>query len=93
MKNFKFAVSFRGISRLGAAFIFLRWSKIAHIAIRVTRLQHTGEGFESIRKFAIGNRFHVTLRIVSPTICKQRLQVKRWKVKAKPEKAKNSILS
>jgi len=32
---------------------------------------------ESIGKFLIGNRFHVTLRIISPEICKQCLRVKR----------------
>lgn len=29
---------------------------------------HTGEEFESIQKFGIGNQFNVTLRIVSPTV-------------------------
>jgi len=29
---------------------------------------HTGEEFESISNFLIRNRFHVTLRIISPTI-------------------------
>jgi len=28
---------------------------------------YTGEEFETISNFLIGNRFHVTLRIVSPT--------------------------
>jgi len=32
----RFSTGFRGISRLGSAFIFLRWFKIAHICIQVT---------------------------------------------------------
>jgi len=38
----------------------------------------------------IGNRFTVKLRIISPHICKQCLQVKRWKAKARSEKV-NSL--
>jgi len=34
----KFSVSFRGISPVGSTFIFLRWLKLAHICIQVTRL-------------------------------------------------------
>jgi len=37
------------------------------IYIQVTTL-HTGEVFESISEFLIGNRCHVTLRIFSPTV-------------------------
>jgi len=42
---------------------------------------------ESIGKNLIENRFHVKLRICSPEICKQSLQVKSWKTKVKAEKA------
>jgi len=35
-----------------------------------------GVSKESIRKFLIGNRFHVKLRILSPENCMQSLQVK-----------------
>ena len=75
IKSFKFAVSFQGISRMGSAFSFLRWLKLAHTCIQATRF-HTGEEFESISKFLIGNRFHATLRIVGPTI----LEKKRTKL-------------
>jgi len=33
-----FFIGFRGISRLGSAFIFLRWFKLGHICIQVTSL-------------------------------------------------------
>jgi len=36
-----------------------------------------GDKQGSTGKFLIGNRFRVTLRIVSPKNCKQYLQVKR----------------
>jgi len=49
-KRSRFSVSFRGISRLSSAFIFLRWFKPARICIQVTS-SHTGEKFESISKF------------------------------------------
>jgi len=52
---------------MGSIFIFLRWFKLVHICFQVTGL-HTGEEVESISKVLIGNRFHATLRIVSPTI-------------------------
>jgi len=55
---------FRGISRLGSAFIFLWWFKLAHICIQVTSL-HKWKKQGINHKFLIGNRFHVTLRIVS----------------------------
>jgi len=41
------------------------------------------------RKFIIGSRFHVTLLIVSPYICQQCWQVKRWKAKTRSEKVSN----
>jgi len=47
-----------------------------------------GVSKESISKFLIGNRFHVTLRILSPENCKQSLQVKSWKAEVKKKKNK-----
>jgi len=41
--------------------------KLAHSSIQEAAL-HTGEGFESTSKFLIGNRFHITVCIVSPTV-------------------------
>jgi len=38
MKSSTFSVGWRGISRLGSAFMFLRWFKLAHICIQVTSL-------------------------------------------------------
>jgi len=58
---------FRAIIRLGSAFIFLRWFKPAHVFIQVTSL-HMWNKQGINRKILIGNRFHVTLRIVSPYI-------------------------
>jgi len=60
IKNSKLAGSFRGISRLGSAFIFLQWFKVecaelSHICTQVTGL-HTDEEFESVNKSLIGNR-------------------------------------
>jgi len=50
LKAISLLSSFRGISsRLGSAFIFLRWFKLAYISIQVTSL-HTGEEFELISK-------------------------------------------
>jgi len=46
---------------MGFAFIFLCCFKLAHACIQVTSLL-TGEEFESISTFLLGNRFHVTLR-------------------------------
>ena len=86
IKNFTFAVSFRGISRTGCDFIFLPWFNLAQSYIQVTSL-YTGEEFEWISKFLIGNWFQVTLPIASGTTCKQRLRVKLWKAKARTEKA------
>jgi len=37
--------------------------------------------------FFIGNRFHVTLRVLNSEICKQCLQEKSWKAKARAKKA------
>jgi len=60
-KSSTFSVGFRGISRLGSAFVFLRWFKLAHICIQVTSLNKWNkQGIN--HKFLIGNRFHVTLR-------------------------------
>jgi len=39
----------------------------SHCSIQVTSL-HTGEGFESI-KLSVGNPFHITELIFSPTTC------------------------
>jgi len=69
MKSSTFSVGWRGISRLGSAFMFLRWFKLAHICIQVTSL-HKWKMQGISHKFLIGNPFHVTLRIVSPIICK-----------------------
>jgi len=48
---------------------------------KFTTSLYTGEEFESISKFLIGNWFHVTLRVVSisTTTRKQRIRAKRWK--------------
>ena len=67
-KDQPFSIGFRGISWLGSAFIFLlRWFKFAHICIQVTSL-HKWKTQRINKKILIGNRFHVTLRIVSPII-------------------------
>jgi len=47
LKALKFVASFQGFSRMGSAFIFLWWFKLAHICIQATSL-YTGEEFESI---------------------------------------------
>ena len=67
IKSSTFSIGFRGISQLGSAFIFLRWFKLAHICIQVTSL-HKWKKQGINHKLLIGNRFHVTLRIVSPII-------------------------
>jgi len=68
LKSSRFAVGFRGTSRPSSAFIILQWFKRAQIYVEVNSL-HKDEGFESVSKFfLIGHRFHVTLRIFSPTI-------------------------
>ena len=69
IKTFKcsrFSVRFRGISRLGSAFIFLRWFQFAHMCIQVDSLHRWNK--ESISKCLIWCRFHVILRIDSPRI-------------------------
>ena len=67
IKSSTFSIGFRGISRLGSDFIFLRWFKLAHICIQVTSLNKwKKQGMN--REVLIRNRFHVTLRIVSPVI-------------------------
>jgi len=43
--------------------------RLLHL-MRPMRLKYE-KGIASIHKFLIGSRFHVTLRIVSPIICKQ----------------------
>jgi len=64
---------------MSSAFIFLRWFKFAHICIQATSLHKwKKQGFN--HKFLIGNQVHVTLRIVSPIICKQCQQV--WNVES-----------
>jgi len=73
IKSFTFAASFRGISRLGAAFMFLPWFKLASIYLLVTSL-NTAERFESTSKFLIWNRFHVAPRIYSYTT------LSKWKI-------------
>ena len=67
IKSSRFSVGFRGINRLDAAFIFLRWIKRARIYIQVTSL-HRWKKQGINHKFLVGNWFHVTLRIVSPYI-------------------------
>ena len=85
-KSSRFVVSFRVINRMVSGFIFLQWFKLSHICIEVTSLL-TGEEFESISIFLMGNRFHVTLHILSPKSCKQCLSLKCWKAKIRAEKA------
>jgi len=68
IKSSRSAVSFRGICSLDSAFFFLRWFKLARICIEVTGLC-IRDRYESTSKFLkTGNRFHVTLRILSPKI-------------------------
>ena len=70
IKSTRFSVGFRGISRLGFAFIFMRLFKLKHICIQVTSL-HRWNKQGTNRKLLTGNQFHVTLRIVSSYIlCK-----------------------
>ena len=76
IKSSTFSIGFRGISQLGSAFIFLRWFKLAHICIQATSL-HKWKNHGINHKFLIGNRFHVTLRIVSPIVSSNRIWV-RW---------------
>jgi len=64
IKSSTFSIGFRGINQLGSAFIFLRWFELAHICIQVTSL-HKWRKQGINHKVLIGNRFHVTLRIVS----------------------------
>jgi len=54
-----------GISRLGSAFIFWRWFKLVEASFRRRNKQGINH------KFLTTNQFHVTLRIISPYICKQ----------------------
>jgi len=52
-----------------------------------------GKKVESVSKlFLIENRFHVSLRILSPEIYKQYLRVENWEPKATAEEAINSRL-
>ena len=67
IRGYTFSTGFGGISRLGFSFIFLQWFKLAHICIQVTSL-HKWKKQGINHKFLIGNRFRVTLRIVSPII-------------------------
>jgi len=46
----RFAVSFWGISRLGSAFITLRWFKLTHICIQVSTGLHKGDWAEYISR-------------------------------------------
>ena len=63
IKCYTFSIGYKGISRLGSAFIFLRWFKLAHICIKVTSL-HKWKKQGINHNFLIENQFHVTLRIV-----------------------------
>ena len=65
LKSSTFSTGFKGISRLSSAFILLWWCKFEHISIQVTSL-HKWKKQGVNYTFLIGNRFHVTLRIVSP---------------------------
>ena len=64
----RFSVSSRRISRLRSAFIFRDVFKYLLSTMEVSK--------KSNRKFLIGNRFQVKLRILNPEICKQRLRTK-----------------
>jgi len=64
-KSSTFFLGFRGISRLGSAFMFLQLFKLAHICIQVASL-HRWHKQGINREFWIGKRFQVTLRIVKP---------------------------
>ena len=70
IESFTFAASIREISQLGSAFTNLRWIKLAHICIQVKAY---AKAMQSIQwgNVLIINRFHVTLRIISPESCKQ----------------------
>ena len=80
-KSSTFSIGFRGISRLGFAFI-LRWFKLVHMCIQVTSF-HKWKKQVINHKFLIGKRFHVTLPIVSPIICKQCIRCETLKVQHK----------
>jgi len=60
----RFAVNLKGITRLGSAFMFLRWFKLAHQA--TAQIGRSTRRNQSALIFLIGNGFHVTLRIPSP---------------------------
>jgi len=66
IKSSKFAASVLGISRMGSGFITMRWFKLPR------RVWIHQQIFNR-------NRFHVTLRIVSPYICKQMLTGEKLK--------------
>jgi len=69
--------------------IDFRWIQVRRLNtdIQVSTL-HKRVGKELISKnFLIGNRFHVTLRILNPKSCKQCLRLKSWKAKIRAEKA------
>jgi len=88
IKSSRLSVGLRRISGLGFVFCYLQWYKLAHICIEVNSL-HRWNKQEINRNFLTENQFHVTLRIVSPYICKQCQQVKRWKAKTTAKKANN----
>jgi len=69
IKSSRFSVCFRGISRLGSAFIHLRWFNFAHIYNQATSL-HRWNKQGIYRKFLRGNGIHMTQRIVSPIVFK-----------------------
>jgi len=86
IKSSSFAVSFRGIIRMGSAFIVLEWFTLTPIGVQVTIL-HIGEMFWINRQMLIQNWLHITLRIASPTTCNQCLQMKCWRANVRTEKA------
>jgi len=58
------ALIFRGISRLGSAFIFLHWFNLVHICIQVTTLHMWNKQGIYCKDF-IKNRFYTTIRLVN----------------------------
>jgi len=71
--------------------LFLNYFKYLFCVI-VTTLQK-GDEVESTSRWLIGNRFQVTLRFVSPKVCKQWLRVKTLKGWSRAEKELKTKIS
>jgi len=91
IKSSRISIGFRGLIRLGSAFIFAVVQTCTYLYSR-NYSPHVRQNKKSICKILMGNGFHVKLRIVSLWICYQCQQVKRCKVKTRTEKQANSWL-